>query len=114
MVNNFLLVGAGGAAGSLVRYMIQQAFVEKSFLGTFLVNLAGSLVIGILMGTLENNSLRLLLMTGFCGGFTTFSAFSSDSILMLQSGRYYQFLFYSAGTFVLGIFLAFIGFKLSR
>ena len=84
MFRNFLLVGAGGAAGSMARYGVGYVFSKlttSSFpLATFTINVVGSLLIGILFGLSARNQWlqmggMLLLASGFCGGFTTFSTF---------------------------------------
>jgi CrcB protein len=98
MLTNFLMVAAGGAVGSVTRYAVgfygmrwwQHAFP----LGTFLVNVAGSLLIGLFAGWLAAHpeqdahpTVRFLLMAGFCGGFTTFSAFSLETFNLLKTGQ---------------------------
>ncbi|WP_132055619.1 fluoride efflux transporter CrcB [Pseudocnuella soli] len=113
----WLLVAAGGAAGSVLRYAVQRLLPAYSFpYNTFAVNLAGCLLIGILWGLLLKGSLgndgRLLLMTGLCGGFTTFSAFSLESLQLLQQGRMVQFFFYVVLSVALGLLATLIGYKL--
>ena len=118
MVRLLLLIGIGGFAGSILRFVIQQAsdkyFSSSLPIGIFLVNIVGSFLIGIIFGlALEKNvlsdELRLMLATGFCGGFTTFSAFSFDNLKLLQNSEYMHLLLYSGGSVVLGILATFLG-----
>ena len=91
-MKQFLLVFLGGGLGSILRYWISKnlnSYYSNFYLGTFLVNIIGCLLIGILVGlTLKHNYLTqnqiLLLTTGFCGGFTTFSTFALESNLLLK------------------------------
>jgi CrcB protein len=113
----WLLVAAGGAVGSVLRYAVQRLVPAQSFpYNTFAVNLVGCLLIGmlwalLLKGTIGNDG-RLLLMTGLCGGFTTFSAFSLESLQLLQTGRTIQFFFYVVLSVALGLLATFLGYKL--
>lgn len=93
MLKNILMAGAGGFAGSALRYAVSLAMTPlmiKSGLpaGTLLVNAIGSLLIGIFFSCLPHNGWYMLLGVGFCGGFTTFSAFSLESLRMLKAGQY--------------------------
>lgn len=115
---NILLVGLGGGIGSIVRFLCQKV-VSESYphafpFGTFLVNITGCLVIGLLFGIMEKGSLlnpewRLLLITGFCGGFTTFSSFAAENVQLLKDGHIAYFAFYTAGSVVLGILATWLG-----
>src|SRR5579875_3346347 len=112
MFNNILLVAFGGAAGSVLRYLCQK-WINDSYhhnfpLATFLVNIAGCLLIGILYalgekGNILSSSSRLLLITGFCGGYTTFSTFAFENMTLLRTGDNFYFLLYAVGSVVLGI-----------
>ena len=87
--------------------------------GTFTVNILGSLLIGMLIGlslrnNLISNNLYLLLATGFCGGFTTFSAFAAENQAFLRAGDLYHFALYSLGSLILGYGAVFAGLFLSR
>src|SRR6478672_9090972 len=95
MVNNLLLVGLGGGAGSIMRYLCQRwinaSYLHSFPLATFLVNASGCLLIGMLYALAEKSQVmspevRLLLVTGFCGGFTTFSTFAFENMTLLRSG----------------------------
>ena len=93
MIGNLMWVGIGGFLGSILRYLVSVAVIASGFnvlfpWATFVVNVAGSLLIGVLLELFGGNSLYFLLVTGFCGGFTTFSTFSADTFGLLSSGRY--------------------------
>ncbi len=119
MLRNILFVAFGGSIGSVLRYLTSVVITTKKFpLATFSVNLLGSFLIGVLMGYIskQNNTQtwQLLLVTGFCGGFTTFSAFSWDAILRFQQQRYMTAFIYIVGTIVLGLFFTFFGVWIAR
>ena len=116
MIQSLVMVGLGGAAGSILRFMLQRWLNTISFpYGTLGVNIAGCLLIGILWGLFSKNNatdpLRLLLMTGFCGGFTTFSAFTQESIQMLLDQRWLPFFLYIVLSLTAGLLATFAGYK---
>ncbi|MCB0711020.1 MAG: fluoride efflux transporter CrcB [Ignavibacteriae bacterium] len=89
MITNVLFVALGSATGGVLRYgisLLSRSFPHPFPYWTFLVNVVGSLLIGFLASSLPTDSekLRLLLVTGFCGGFTTFSAFSLETLELFQ------------------------------
>lgn len=93
MIRELLSVGCGGAAGSIARYLLSSGMLAGHTLlgfpaGTFTVNAAGSLLIGILLEATSSETLGWLLVVGFCGGFTTFSAFSADAVRLLRAECY--------------------------
>lgn len=93
MIRELFAVGLGGAAGSIVRYMLSAWLLAGHTIlgfptGTFLVNAAGSLLIGILLEATTSTTAGWLLIAGFCGGFTTFSTFSADAVRLLRAGDY--------------------------
>lgn len=93
MIRELLAVGLGGAAGSVVRYILSAWLLAGHTLlgfpaGTFAVNALGSLLIGILLEATSSAAAGWLLIEGFCGGFTTFSTFSADAVRLLQAGDY--------------------------
>ncbi|MBY5957529.1 fluoride efflux transporter CrcB [Membranicola marinus] len=122
MAINLMLVFLGGGIGSVLRYLVGvwvSGWTPMNFpWGTFLVNIIGSLVIGIIYGLVLSSSQtgeiqKLLLITGFCGGFTTFSAFSYENMALLQIGAYDRFLLYALSSVLLGLFMVFVGYKLA-
>lgn len=120
MLKNLLLVGLGGAAGSILRSLFAIWFKHSSFpLATLLVNVIGSFVIGMVIAvSIRNSSFdanwRLFLATGLCGGFTTFSALSAEGLQMLQQQRYGAFVLYVAGSLLLGLLATWLGFSLMK
>jgi fluoride exporter len=123
MIKNFLIVGLGGAAGSMLRYGVQKIFNIQSAsafpTGTLLVNIAGCFLIGILWSiasrTLSwNEEMKLLLMTGFCGGFTTFSAFTLEGIGLLKESKTALFIIYITASVVGGLLATFIGIRIAK
>lgn len=118
MFKTFLIVFLGGGIGSAFRYLtsvITEKYVQSSFpWATFLVNVFGCLLIGILIGfftkqQIENSNLKLLFITGFCGGFTTFSAFALENIKLFQSGNSFLALLYIALSVLLGVLAVWTG-----
>ena|SRR5437868_484133 len=118
MLKNFLLVGFGGAIGSMLRYGATTLVSVKYFpFATMAVNIIGSFVIGMVVGfSLKNEyfltNWKLFLATGICGGFTTFSSFSAENLELLQSGRTLAAVTYIVISIITGIAAAFFGFKL--
>lgn len=112
MLRNFLAIGAGGAMGAMLRYgmtLLGAQLHWTSNLSTFLVNAAGSFIMGLLMSSCGQGTWQLLATVGLCGGFTTFSTFSMQSVTLLQQGRYLPAAFYILGTVVVCIFMAWLG-----
>ncbi len=122
MMTKILLVFAGGGLGSAIRYLIGLALNRNDFLtpyGTFFVNVVGSLLIGILAGynlrTLNlNHEYQALLIAGFLGGFTTFSSFAFENLVMIQNGKILLFLAYFVSTLIVGLFAVGFGYYLSK
>src|SRR5690625_2144835 len=123
MMKAILFVGAGGFAGSILRYLLQW-IISKSITTpfpwpTFVVNILGSFIIGVLYalsdkGHILSPELRLLLATGFCGGFTTFSFFAFDNVSLLHDGQVGFSFLYILMSVVLGILAAYMGVLLVR
>ena len=123
MIKNFLIVGLGGAVGSMLRYAVQKFFLSQSApvfpAGTLLVNIAGCFLIGILWSMFSrtltwNDEMKLLLMTGFCGGFTTFSAFTNETFGLLRDGQLWYASIYIIASVVIGVLATFIGYSLLK
>ena len=119
---NFFLVFLGGGIGSLLRYSISYLFIQKEIHGhfaTFTANVIGSFLIGLVLGySLKSSSITeqhtLLLATGFCGGFTTFSAFAFENYNLLKNGDYLSLGLLILGTLALGIMAVFLGMSLIK
>ena len=114
MIRELIAVGFGGAAGSIVRYLLSGGILAGQTLlgfpaGTFTVNAAGSLLIGILLEATSSETLGWLLIVGFCGGFTTFSTFSADTVRLLRAGCYNAAAIYVALSVALCIVFAALG-----
>tara|TARA_B100000287_G_scaffold212939_1_gene201073 strand:- start:342 stop:713 length:372 start_codon:yes stop_codon:yes gene_type:complete len=119
-MKSFILVFLGGGLGSGLRYFVSITMNQYSKVlpfGTFTVNMIGCLLIGLVLGyaqkenTLTSNQ-TLLLATGFCGGFTTFSAFASENLELIRNGELFNFSIYAIGSVFLGIVLILIGYLL--
>ena len=115
---NILTVMLGSGLGGALRF-ISSEFIKNNFssrfpAGTFIVNLVGCFIIGIvygisIKGSQDSAGLKLLLATGFCGGFTTFSAFTSENLELLRTGNQLTALFYILLSVMLGILATFTG-----
>ena len=123
MIKTLLTIAVGGGLGSVLRFILQRSFTseqEGGFpTGTLIVNLTGCLLIGILWGLSErtnalSSEMKLFLFTGLCGGFTTYSAYSQESMLLLRDGKFYFFLLYAGSTLLAGFCLTWIGYYLSK
>lgn len=122
MIKDLLLVGIGSGIGGICRYLIS-LFMGQSYCGfpwgTFVVNIIGCLLIGILWGLTSrfqnlSPAFSLLFMVGFCGGFTTFSTFSKEGLTMLQADNYILFTLYALGSVVLGIMAVGLGYLTTK
>lgn len=118
MLRAVLFVGLGSFAGGALRYLVSLAVrpVGEGFpLPTFIVNLAGCFLIGLIYGLVPKQSdTALLLATGLCGGFTTFSSFCNESLLLIQNGRYITVAAYILLSTILGILFAFVGYAVAK
>lgn len=120
MMKQLLLVGLGGGLGSMARYLCQR-WIQVPWLagfpwGTFTVNITGCFLIGIFWGlSLKDlagqDNWKLFLMTGLCGGFTTFSAFTLEGIHLLRDQKTFLFLLYAAGSVVAGLVATWVGMR---
>jgi fluoride exporter len=122
MLRQILAVGAGGFIGSVLRYAVARCTAGLAFanlpLGTLAVNLAGCFVLGLLTGLLERTpcaspEVRLLLTTGLCGGFTTFSTFMGENYSMVRGGQFATLALYLAISIAAGFTLYAAGYWLT-
>lgn len=123
MIKNIMLIGLGGGLGSMARYLCQKWFMDHHPhaypWGTFSVNIIGCFLIGLFWGLSfksfsGNESWKLFLMTGICGGFTTFSAFTLEGIGLIKEERVGTFLLYMGGSVLVGLLATYAGIKISR
>ena len=129
LVTNVLLVAAGGAVGSVARYAINGLALRVAGkdltagtrfpLGTLTANLLGCLIIGILLFFIMDRNqpsawVRLLVITGFLGGLTTFSSFGYETILLMQNGEVGRALLNIGANVVLGLAAVWLGFSGTR
>lgn len=123
MLKTILLIGSGGFIGSVSRYYVSKIVQDSSFTsfptGTLSVNVIGSLIIGILLGiALKHPSFsvewRMILMVGFCGGFTTFSTFTSENLKLIQDGQVLYVFLYTGLSVFLGFTAVYLGYLLSK
>jgi CrcB protein len=123
MIKQILFVGLGGGIGSIVRFLTSQLTAKTlstAFpVATLIVNLLGCLLIGVLIGLAFKNQwldldMRALLITGFCGGFTTFSTFSLENLQMYQAGNYTAMIFYTLASIIIGFAAVWIGLSFTK
>ena len=122
MVKDIIIVGIGSGIGGICRYLISSFMGQTSNgfpWGTFVVNVAGCLLIGILWGVMSrfqnlSPSFSLSLMVGFCGGFTTFSTFSKEGLALLQANNFTLLALYTIGSVVLGVTAVALGYYTTK
>jgi CrcB protein len=121
-MKQFLLVFIGGGFGSALRFLIGKYMNSTETgipWGTFTANILGSLIIGIILGLAAKNDAlssnqTLLLATGFCGGFTTFSTFAYENHVFLKSGDFTSFALYTIGSFIIAFLAVFAGLFIAK
>lgn len=118
-MKNLLYIFLGGGFGSVLRFLVsnytQKLWNINSFpLGTFVVNISGCFLIGMFSAYFlkTDNSLKYLLITGVCGGYTTFSTFSAENCNLWQSGSYNILIVYALTSLIVGIMMVFLGYKI--
>lgn len=118
MLKSILYVGFGGFIGTVARFLtsryVQENIASVFPWSTFIINIAGSLLIGIIYGISEKGDfmspdMRLFLAVGICGGFTTFSTFSNDAFILLRQEEWFRFAFYASMSFFLGLLAVYCG-----
>ena len=122
MIKNILLIFIGGGLGSVCRYLISEIVFFKKFnfpYPTLVTNLIGCLLIGLALGwSIKNSntdsSFVIMFTIGFCGGFTTFSSFSQESLVLINNSHYNYLFFYVLSSVLIGILSVFMGLKISK
>lgn len=123
MLRNILFIGAGGFIGSIARYYFSKLNLWINIfslpLGTLLINTLGSFILGMLIGLSEKSDLlstelRFFLMVGFCGGFTTFSTFAGENLVLIHNGQFLTVLLYTGLSIFLGFTAVFFGYALTN
>ena len=120
-MRNLFYIFIGGGLGSVLRFLVSN-YTHKLWsintfpLGTFVVNIIGCFLIGIFSAYFlkVDNYLKFLLITGFCGGFTTFSTFSAENISLWENGNYAILLFYIILSVIAGFGAVYLGLNVSR
>lgn len=122
-MKQLLLVGLGGFIGSAARYLVSKLNLYLHFLsipmGTLTVNILGSFIIGFLVGVSAKSEIisadmRLFLMVGVCGGFTTFSSFSNENMMLIQNGQFFTAFLYTGLSILLGFAAVYLGYLSSN
>ena len=122
IIKNITVVGAGSFIGGAARYLVSLAMKNAGKVfpwATLVVNVAGCFLIGLIWGWLSRTSqmegnLALFLTVGICGGFTTFSTFSKEALLLLQNGNVWGFVGYILASVVVGVAFVAVGYYLCR
>ncbi|NPA67200.1 MAG: fluoride efflux transporter CrcB [Chlorobi bacterium] len=123
MIQNVMLIGAGGFLGSIMRYgsnqVMLKVFQTQHPIGTFFVNILGSFLIGLILGVFErggevSNNWKLFLAVGFCGGFTTFSSFAVENLNFLQSQQFMMSFLYVGISLFLGLAAVYAGLWITK
>ena len=123
MLKNILLVAIGGGIGSALRYLttvfVAKYFVHTFPIATFICNIIGCFAIGLCIGLIEKNNLansqlKWLFITGFCGGYTTFSAFALENLTLFQSQNSGMAFLYIAASISIGLFSVWLGLTVSQ
>lgn len=123
MIKNIFIIGTGGFIGSVARYFLSGLNLNIDYLsipfGTLLVNITGSFIIGFLTGISERSTIlttewRLFLMVGLCGGFTTFSSFTNENLMLLHNGQFLSIFLYTGLSIFLGFIAVFFGYALTN
>jgi len=123
MIKNILLIGLGGSVGSIARFYVSKLTNHIEWLsipvGTLAVNVAGSFLIGFLIGISEKSpiltvELRMFLMVGLCGGFTTFSSFTGENLMFMRNGQFLPLFFYTGLSILLGFTAVYLGYIFTK
>jgi CrcB protein len=118
MLKLLFIIGTGSFIGGVSRYLtsrfIQNTVISAFPFGTFTVNLVGGFLIGLFYGLAERGNIsnpewRMFLTVGFCGGFTTFSTFTSENMVLLKDGNFFHFALYTSLSVFLGLTATYLG-----
>ena len=118
MIRSIFIAGLGGFIGTVLRFLISR-YMQLHYMsvfpwGTFIANILGCFLIGIFFGISEKGNFmspewRIFLTVGLCGGFTTFSSFSNDALMLLQNKEILRFALYSGLSFFIGLVTVYVG-----
>ena len=118
LIKQILLVGAGGAVGSVFRFLASVLIVRSEPfpfpVATFFVNILGCFCIGLFVNLIPSNNLRILMITGFCGGFTTFSAFANETLTLMNNNQMLLAFVYVMLSCIIGISAVWLGMYLTK
>jgi CrcB protein len=123
MIRTLFYIGIGSCTGGISRYLLSkyvQNMTSSGFpIGTFMVNIIGCFIIGLLYGlfdrgNLMNTNLKLFLTVGFCGGFTTFSTFMGDNFQLIKAGNFFYCSVYMAASIICGYLFLFLAYSLIK
>lgn len=123
MLKTIIYIAIGGAIGSVLRFfttvLVSKFWSDHFPLATFIANFIGCFLIGLFMGflaknQLEDSNLKWFLITGFCGGYTTFSTFGMENYNLLQNNNSLIAFAYIASSIILGLFAVWVGLTLSK
>lgn len=118
MLKTILYIAIGGALGSVLRYLtsilVNKYWVNHFPMATFITNVLGCFLIGLIIGILEKNNLaasnlKWFLVTGFCGGYTTFSAFGMENVTLFQNNNTFLAFTYIGFSIIIGLFAIWLG-----
>ncbi len=123
MIKHIIVIGLGGFIGSVARYFLSGLNLKFDFfsipVGTLSVNIIGSLIIGFLTGIAEKSDIlttewRLFLMVGICGGFTTFSTFTNENLMLMHNGQFLAVVLYTSMSVIFGFLAVYLGYNLTN